>query len=344
MRRASPLRWIAVLGLLMVAPGCEQPAPTTPSSTAALPPVEGPVVQAQEILLAALIDSDPRLRANAMEVIATTGQTRLMPRTQALFQDRVFPVRFHAVVAVGDLQYAPAQEVVKAMLNDPDENVKLGAAYALMKLGQAEHFRTLCEGVMSTDQTVRANAALLLGKSGRPEEALRFLYWTLQQRDSADKVMFQAAQSIAMLGDERIYPKLWTRLISAYADDRVVGIEGMGALGTAQAKNALVTMLDDPVVEVRLAAAAQLGKLGEPIGEAEVLDALQKDLADATDPRGRERVRVLAALAIGEIRTAPLTRHLPKLLADPSTRVRLAAAKAVLQATAKYRESLPAAT
>lgn len=333
MQHGSKLRWIAVLGLLMAATGCDKPPATAPA-TAAPPRLSGtPLAQAQEIVLDALVDSDPRLRANAVEVIATTGLTQLMPRTQRLFDDSVFPVRFHAAVAVGDLRYEPAKDKVTAMLDDPDENVKLAAAYALMRLGQEEHFRTLCEGITSTNQTVRANAALLLGKSGR-QEALRFLYWTLRQQDAADRVLFQAAQSIAMLGDERIYPKLWTRLISAYADDRVIGIEGMGALATEQAKNALVTMLDDSVVEVRLAAAAQLGKLGEPIGEAEVLDALQKNLADTNDPRGRERVKALAAMAIGEIGTEPLTRHLPKLLSDPSTRVRLAAARAVFQTTA----------
>ncbi len=327
------LRWIAILSLL-AAVGCEEPVRTA-SSPPVMPPAEGPpLVQAQQIIAGALADSDPRLRANALEVVATTGQVRLMGQVLKLLADPTVPVRFHAAVAVGDLQYAAAERQVNALLNDPDANVKLAAAYTLMKLGHPEHFRTLCEGVTSTDQTVRANAALLLGKSGR-QEAQRFLYWTLQQRDSADKVLFQAAQSIAMLGDERIYPKLWTRLISAYADDRVIGIEGMGALGTAQAKNALVTMLDDPVVEVRLAAAAQLGKLGEPIGEAEVLEALENDQADAGDPRSGERVKALVALAIGQIGTEPLTRHLPKLLADPSTRVRLAAAKAVLQATVR---------
>ena len=334
MRRVPELRWMAVLGLLITVAGCEQPTPTAPSS-AARPRVTGsPPAQAQEIVLNALIDPDPRARANAIEIIATTGQVRLMPRAGRLFRDPAVPVRFLAALAAGDLQYALAKNEITFMLDDSDENVKLAAAYAMMKLGQDEYFKPLCEAIASQDQTVRANAALILGKSGR-QEALRFLYWTLQQRDSADKVVLQAAQSIAMLHDARIYPKLWTRLISAYADDRVIGIEAMGALGTEQAKNALITMLDDPVVEVRLAAAAQLGKLGEPIGEAEVLDAFQKEVADDTDPQGQERVKVLAALAAGEIGTEPLMKYLPKLLADPSTQVRLAAAKAVLRAAAR---------
>jgi len=183
--------------------------------------------------------------------------------------------------------------------------------------------------VTSHDQTVRANAALLLGKSAN-KEALTFLYWTLRRDDSSDKVVLQAAESIARLGDEQIYPKLWTRLISAYADDRMIGISAMGALGTPQAKDAIATMLEDPVPEVRLAAAEHLGRLGDPAGASVVLEVLQKHLPGETDARSAERMKVLTTLAIGEIRTESLTRHLPDLLKAPSKRVRIAAAKAVL--------------
>ncbi|MBN1508869.1 MAG: hypothetical protein JW955_18625, partial [Sedimentisphaerales bacterium] len=186
----------------------------------------------------------------------------------------------------------------------------------------------------SEDQTVRANAALLLGKSGQ-KDALRFLYWTLQRPDSADKVVFQALESIAMQRDERIYRKLWSRLISKYADDRLLGIRAMGALGTQQAKNAITTMLDDSVLEVRLAAAEQLGRLGEPIGEARVAEVFTKNLLADMDAEGQRRVKVLCALAIGEIGSESLGKYLPQLLRDSSTPVRLAAARAVMRRSAR---------
>ena len=93
----------------------------------------------------------------------------------------------------------------------------------------------------------------------------------MQRKDSNDKVRFQAIESIAMLGDERILPKIWAIVYSGYADDRIIGIRAMGALGTAKAKDVLITKLDDEVLEVRLAAAEQLGKLKDPIGEPEVV-------------------------------------------------------------------------
>lgn len=320
---------LSMVAILML--GCEQPAQKTADQPN---PVQkdNPVSQATQIVLDGLSDPEPGIRAKAIEVVATTGQVRMMPRVQRLLKDQLVPIRFLAVLAVGDLQYSLARSDIVRLLKDENENVRIAAAYAMTQLGSPEYFKVFRNAVGSRDQTVRANAALLLGKSGN-KEALKSLYWTLQQKDSADKVILQAAESIALLGDERIYPKLWTRLISAYADDRVLGVRAMGALGTEQARNALITMLNDSVPEVRLAAAEQLGKLKDTTGESVVLAVLKKNLASETDPETRVRLKVLATMAIGEIGTDNLARLLPQLLQDESRLVRIAAAKAVLQST-----------
>lgn len=335
--RALALAFVSLL--LPLISGCGAPTQTSPASRRpALPayspprrPLRGdPESEARQILLEGLADMDPRVRANAVEAIATVREVRLLPKIRRMLNDPAVPVRFLAALAIGDLEYTLAQKDVTALLNDPDPNVRMAAAYALFKLGQPEQFPAVRDAVASKDQTVRANAALLLGKSGQ-QEAVRYLYWVLQQPDSSDKVTLQAAESIAMLGDRRIYPKLWTRLISAYADDRMIGVRAMAALGTERAKNALMTLLDDPVLEVRLAAAEQLGKLGDKAGEPQVQAVFGKNLLDPMDPQSAQRAKVLAALAIGEIGSASLARHLPELLEDPSQTVRLAAAKAVLR-------------
>jgi HEAT repeat protein len=314
--------------------GCEQPKQSAGSPSAALLLGGDPQSQASQIILDGLADPDPQIRANAVEVVVTTRQVRFMPRVQRLLRDETVPVRFLAILAVGDLEYSLAKNDIAQLLDDPNPNIKMAAAYAMMKLGDAQYYKVFRDQVTSEDQTVRANAALLLGKSGQ-KDAVRFLYWVLQRPDSADKVVFQALESIALQHDERIYQRLWSRLISKYADDRLLGIRAMGALGTEQAKNAIITMLDDNILEVRLAAAEQLGKLGEPIGEATVAAVFEKNLLAEMDAEGKYRVKVLTALAIGEIRSEALDKHLPPLLADASNPVRLAAAKAVMRRMAK---------
>ena len=296
-------------------------APVSPNSL---------VQEATQIIHTALADPDPAIRVNAIEVVATSKRIRLIPKVRRLLKDDFVPVRFAAVLAVGDLEYSLAAKSLTALLQDNNENVRIAALYALGKIGSPDTFEQIRKAIVSPDQTIRANAALLLGKSGDNSPLTRqALWWTLRRQDSGDMVRFQTAEAIAMLGDERIYPKLWSMLISAYADDRVMGIKAMGALGTLQAKDALITMLDDDIVEVRLAAAEQLGMLNDPVGEPVVIDVFSKNLAAKLDPQSQERLNVRTALAIGRIGTPSLTRYLPSLLRDESKMVRITAAMAV---------------
>ena len=296
-------------------------APVSPNSL---------VQDASQIIRAALADPDPTIRVNAIEVVAASKRIRLIPKVRHMLKDDFVPVRFAAVLAVGDLEYSLAAKSLTALLQDKNENVRIAALYALGKIGYPGNFEQIRRAITSPDQTVRANAALLMGKSGDNSTITRqALWWTLRRQDSGDMVRFQTAEAIAMLGDERIYPKLWTMLISAYADDRVMGIKAMGELGTLQAKDSLITMLDDDIVEVRLAAAEQLGLLKDTAGEPVILDVFSKNLAAKLDPQNRERLNVRTALAIGRIGTPSLTRFLPPFLKDESKMVRIAAAMAV---------------
>ncbi len=303
------------------------------SNTPASSPINELVPKAVRIIQEGLANDDPLIRANTIEVVAATKQIKLMPKVERLLQDDFVPVRFAAALAVGDLEYSFAKSSAKQLLKDKDENVRIAADYAMSKLGDGS-FELVRKAIASDNQTVRANAVLLLGKSG-DKNSLRVLYWALRKDDSDDKVRFNAVEAIAMLGDERIYPKAWANLINIHGEDKVTGIRAMGALGTAEAKNALITMLDDDVLEIRLAAAEQLGMLGETTGEAEVLKVFMKNLTAGLDKEELERVNMLAALAIGQIGTGNLTKFLPQLLKNESKFVRIAAAKAVFQCTAK---------
>jgi len=292
--------------------------------------IDSLVPKAADIIRRGLADENPEIRDIAIEVVADVQLVQLMPKVQELLKDDFVPVRFAAAMAVGDTQYHPAENTVEKLLKDPDENSRIAAAYALTRLGSSDKLHILHKALASNDQTVKANAALLLGKIG-DKTALEPLNELMKDKNSGHKVGFQAAEAIARLGDEQIYHKLWTMLISAYADDRTMGIRAMGALGTPKAKNALIIMLDDDILEVRLAAAEQLGRLKDTTGEPEVLDVFSKNLTVGLDKEDRERANVLTALAIGQIHTPALTKFLPRLLKDDSKRVRLAAAKAVFQ-------------
>lgn len=278
------------------------------------------------ILEKGLTSNSARIRTNAIEVAVETRQKDMLPSLSKLTQDPTVPVRFAAVVALGDLRCFSCESIVRQSLNDPDVNVRIAAAYSLVKLNQPNYFDPLLAAAKSPDQTVRANAALLIGKLGNPEH-IPLLYEVLTAEDSVDKVRMQAVESIARLGDERMYrSKLWALQISKYADDRVMGIRGMGALNTPEARSAIATMLQDDVLEVRLAAAEELARLGDTSGEEEVFNYFQTnpDLNKADIANG------MAVMAIGYLESNRLNAYLPQILDSEQLYIQLLGAQSVL--------------
>jgi HEAT repeat protein len=317
--------------LMFLVLGCDDSSTRT-SSNFNLQKNKLPWANALRIIQESLVDNDPLVRIHAIEVVASTGQLKLMPIVSPLLQDQIMPVRFAAALAVGDLEYLPAKRSVSKLLKDNDTNVIVAAAYSMGKLGSVEYIKVLRQALNNDNQKVRANAALLLGKIG-DKSSLESLWSTMQDKNSDDRVIYQSAEAIAMLGDQRIYQKLWTMLISVHWDVRLMGVRAMGKLQTIEAKNALIGMLNDDILEVRLAAAEQLGLLNDPIGESKVMEVFQKNLTAGLEKGAEQRIKGLTALAIGQIRTTPLTKFLPQLLQNESKLVRIAAAKAVLQCT-----------
>jgi HEAT repeat protein len=291
--------------------------------------------EAGTIIQQALASANSQTRASAVEIAASipkAASRRFMPDVQRLLADEYVPVRFAAAVAIGDTVYIRAKNDVIGLLKDEDQNVRMAANYAVSKIIPATRIETLRAGLKSSDLRVRANAAFLLGKTGNVEN-LPFLYEAIKDETSDDRVRFNAIEAIARLGDDKIYQRLWAMLISAYADDRVFGIRAMGALNTAQARDALLTMLKDDVVEVQLVAAEQLGSMKDITGEKIVLDALAgvNSAGQIRDKEEKARILTLCARAIGQIKTPPLKKFLPELLKNEAAPVRLAAAGGVFQ-------------
>lgn len=285
--------------------------------------------EAVKIVRQGLSDERASIRSKAIEVVSSARRTDLMPTVVKLLKDESVPVRFAAALAVGDTKYRPAGNTVRQLLKDDDENVKIAAAYALSRVGPESYYHQISRAITSKDQTIRANAAMLLGKLG-DKKALSSLDWVMRDLNSADRAVYQAAESRAMLGDEKIYPELlWTLLISKFLDDRLVGVRAMAALGTEGAKNAILTMLYDDEPEARLLAAERLAVLDDLSGRSEVLNFLNNPGPEA-DKKVENRRSVLAALAIGRIGTPALIKFLPGLMKSDSKEVRLAAAQSVL--------------
>ena len=329
-KKRRPMKTMAsltCLALLLSMAGCE-------GLEGLRPPVGGTTgvdpctlrAAALKIAVQGMTDRSSYARAAAVEVVAAAGPAEMMPQVTDLLRDPVAPVRFAAALAVGDARYEPGRLAAQNLLEDADESVRIAAAYALARLGDTQQADRIRAALSVKDQTVRANAALLLGKLGDRRDTAA-LYKALHDIESGSQVRIQAVESIARLGAAGIYrEKLWPLLISAHADDRVMGIKGMGALATEDARNAIVTMLQDEVVEVRLCAAGELARLGDRRGQDEVVAYLKRM------PPTSEQTFVannLAALAVGYL-GGESTQFLPELLRDRSGLIQLSATRSAL--------------
>ena len=188
----KPLATILIITYALLCLGCQETVQTSTSWTTPAPslaPPENLLPEATKTIRDALADPNPQTRVNAVEVVAITKRSRLIPKVQKLLKDDYVPVRFAAILAVGDLEYSLAKNPITAMLKDNNVNIKMAALYTLYKLGSKESIQQLRKAIAANDQTVRANAALLLGKSGdKSDLTTQVLWWTLRRPDSGDMV------------------------------------------------------------------------------------------------------------------------------------------------------------
>ena len=323
--------------------------------------------QAVAIVSASLESRDSILRARAIEVISNAKYKDLMPQVSKLMGDDYVPVRFAAIMAVGDMKYSKSKKSLYKLIEVADASSKLAAAYALARLSDKRKIPLIQRGLFSDDPQICANAAMLLGKLG-DKDNIEVLYRVLADSKVSQPVAHQVAEALASSGDKKIYDNIWTMLISKNVDDRIDGISAMGKFNGSQAIKAIQTMLYDEELEIRLFAAMELAKLGDSSGSSEVLDVLTKPLwqirqesyrrieelaskkkqgskddseaqvAARKDfmgsPQQMKQVEIqskmLASMAIGWLDIKSLSKHLPELLNHSNQDIRLGAAQSVL--------------
>lgn len=286
--------------------------------------------KANSVLQKSLSSENAVIRSHAIEVIVETGREDLMAEIIRLTKDDSAGVRFAAAVAIGDMNYTAGALSVRHLLKDANPNAKMAAAYSLTKMGKESLEPVIYGQLQSTNQTTRANAALLLGKLEK-KDALNKLKWVLNDEGSSYVVKIQATEAIAMIGVNKgaTYQRLWTLLVSKYGDDKISGIRGMRILNTKDSRTAIGTMIADEMPEIRVFAAEQLARLSDFSGKGEVIDYFET-IRSQLDLQSRELMDGLGAMAIGRIGGPELEKHLPMLLHSQSKEVQLMAAQAIL--------------
>lgn len=292
-----------------------------------------------EELMQLASSEDPQVRANAIEGL-TLAPARLEVILPGALADPNTGVRTVAAMVVGKGAIKSMNSAVRPLLDDASVYVRAAAIYALRKNGQDVN-PTPLGGMVTRDPSprVRAHAAYLLGELGdkgtisllREAAGADVIRATAAEAKVLD---VQIAEALVKLGDEDQLHTIRAALYPATPDEldaTVLAVQVLGGLTDRASIGQLQSLwsVQDSgggrmPIEVRLAVAGALGRLGVSVDTQEAEQAIQQ----GSDPH-----KMQAAWAFGEIAGSRSLRVLEAQLGEGSERVRVAVASAMLKAT-----------
>lgn len=279
---------------------------------------------------------NPSVRAVAMEA---AGEVLGPPSGKLLcegLRDEHAGVRFAACMALGQVADSAFVHAVHPLVNDPDTNVRVGAFYALERMGDYRYRRDWME-VMQNDKSapVRRNAVMALGLLGNPQVIA--LLKRLASEDADEGVRLQAIEAMALLGDADAEGRFIRDAFGGMGFRQPFALMVLGRVQSSEVINVLGHRLyNSPYIEAKLAAARGLALHGRNDGFNLALQSLdwsspQPNLPDDPPENQIMRVRVMAATALGEMRDSRALPALSRCMeASDDPRIQLAAARAIL--------------
>jgi HEAT repeat protein len=294
------------------------------------PPAVPPVVQtpideqlqaeAKAELVRGAESSTPLVRAHALELMREASFAGAGPYVMRGLDDDAPVVRFAAAMAAGELRVADAREKLRKLaLEDKDTSIQIAARFALHKLGDTSLSHDLEITARSDDPRTRGDTAMVLGLLNE-KSALNIL--RAMRNDPDVSVRLQVAEAMWRLGDRDALTPLVGGTVSQFPDDQMTALMGLASAGDRRVIEHLRGALTSDYDAISLVAARAMGKLGSDEGLGVALKG-----AKSTDPK----LRLLAALAMGDIRRSDSQDQLQTLLRDQNADVRLAAASALLK-------------
>ncbi len=279
---------------------------------------------------------NPAVRAQSFEAAADVLGTQAITNIREGLGDAQAGVRFAACMALGRLADRSSAGLVRRLVNDPDASVRVAAYYALERMGDYSYRRAWADALREDPSpAVRRNAAMALGLLGNVKA--KGLLSRAAGEDTDDGVRLQATEAMALLGDEDARSRFVRDAFGGMGYRQPFALMALGHINSTDSVSVLRSRLyNSPYLEAKLAAARGLAMHGSLEGFELALQSLtwnqpQSDLPDDSPENQIMRVRTMAAMALGEMRSP---RALPTLdncmenTDDP--RIQVAAARAIL--------------
>lgn len=181
-----------------------------------------------------------------------------------------------------ELEKMGLHELVSALQNNTDPQVRQYAAYLLGKAHNPRAIQPLIEALADFDKSVREQATLSLSRIGKAaveplSEAMKEPKW---------ETRYRAAEALGKIADEKAVKPLIQGLKDNRDHVRYMAAKGLKELGDSDAIEPMIILLKDENRYVRMMAVRALGA----IGGKKVSEALNAALADEKDEKVREAI------------------------------------------------------
>jgi HEAT repeat protein len=174
---------------------------------------------------------------------------------------------------LGQARCRRAKRALLEKLRDPVMEVRLAAAWALGRIGDADVIVPSLEALVSLSRLAGLRLSATVFEMG--EKAVDPLIQALPHPDRAVRLL--TVHLLGEMGHRRAVPAILQRTHPEEEREvRLAAFKALGTLGDARALRPLIEALEDPQWEVRAQAARSLGLLRNP----EAVPVLAKTLAD----------------------------------------------------------------
>lgn len=227
-----------------------------------------------------LTSSDPLVRNAAVLRLGDAGRKDAFDALLAMLDDPDEAVRVNAIKGLQTIADPRAVPKIAPLATEPVASVRIAACQTLGSFGGPEAIAALEKALYDSDELVRTVAARALGDIDDPA-ALEVLIRVATQ-DESDRIRAHVVKVIGKRKAHDAVPRL-EGLLGAESDNvRANAAWVLGGVGDASSLPVLERALDDPFFKVRCLAAHSISKLAtkDEAGRA----ALEKRLAVESQP------------------------------------------------------------
>jgi len=251
-----------------------------------------------------LHDPDKDLRKRAVEVLGLAADPKSPNLDKTIntlvsaTKDSDPTVRASAIDALGATKDPRAFQPVIDEVKDSDWNVRFEVVDALSRLHDERVIAPLLDAAGDSDKSVRSSAhdnlETIVSGSDTVAKADDF---AARLNDPNPDIEMTAAECLGLLRDARAVPVLMKLVTSDNPEVKLNAVKGLGETGDRSALPALRQLINDPDLNMRGWSIIGLGKLKDE-------DSLMDLEHIATDDAQPESIREAAAASVEEIRSS----------------------------------------